>query len=78
MRPKRVEVPSEKLSNVLWECYLESIESKSKEINFKTPSLSHAFEKGKSIITNTQMHRNKKYILNIDLKNFLILLILDE
>ena len=37
---------------------------------FKTPVLSHAFEKGKSIITNSQMHRNKKYILNIDLKNF--------
>ena len=59
-----------KLSNVLWECYLESIESKSKDKNFKTPVLSHAFEKGKSIITNSQMHRNKKYILNIDLKNF--------
>lgn len=67
---KELKFLQKKLSNVLWECYLESIESKSKEINFKTPSLSHAFEKGKSIITNTQMHRNKKYILNIDLKNF--------
>lgn len=67
---KELKFLQKKLSNVLWECYLESIESKSKDKNFKTPSLSHAFEKGKSIITNSQMHRNKKYILNIDLKNF--------
>ena len=67
---KELKFLQKKLSNVLWECYLESIESKSKVKNFKTPVLSHAFEKGKSIITNSQMHRNKKYILNIDLKNF--------
>lgn len=56
-----------KLADVLWECFLEVLEFKPKE---KKPVLSHAFEKGKSIITNSQMHRNKKYILNIDLKNF--------
>ena len=67
---KELKFLQKKLSNVLWECYLESIESKSKDKNFKTPVLSHAFEKGKSIITNSQMHRNKKYILNIDLKNY--------
>ena len=55
------------LANILWECFLEVLEFKPKE---KNPVLSHAFEKGKSIITNSQMHRNKKYILNIDLKNF--------
>lgn len=32
--------------------------------------LSHAFEKNKSIITNAQVHRNKKYLLNIDLKDY--------
>ncbi|CEL91236.1 retron Ec67 family RNA-directed DNA polymerase/endonuclease [Streptococcus sanguinis] len=67
---KELKFLQKKLANVLWECYLESIESKSKGKNFKTPVLSHAFEKGKSIITNSQMHRNKKYILNIDLKDF--------
>lgn len=55
------------LSNVLWEYFLKVLEFKPKE---KNPVLSHAFEKGKSIITNSQMHRNKKYILNIDLKNY--------
>lgn len=33
-------------------------------------NISHAFEKGKSIITNAQIHRNKRYVLNIDLKDF--------
>ncbi|ORO42095.1 retron Ec67 family RNA-directed DNA polymerase/endonuclease [Streptococcus oralis] len=67
---KELKFLQKKLADVLWECHLESVESKSKDKNFKTPVLSHAFEKGKSIITNSQMHRNKKYILNIDLKNF--------
>ena len=67
---KELKFLQKKLAAILWECYLESLESKSKDKNFKIPVLSHAFEKGKSIITNSQMHRNKKYILNIDLKDF--------
>ena len=30
----------------------------------------HAFEIKKSILTNAQIHRNKKYVLNIDLSDF--------
>lgn len=40
-----------------------------KEKNIKT-NISHAFEKGKDIISNAEIHRNKRYIVNIDLKNF--------
>lgn len=32
--------------------------------------ISHGFEKGKSILTNARIHRNKKYVFNIDLENF--------
>lgn len=32
--------------------------------------VAHAFEKGKSIITNAKIHRNKRYVFNIDLENF--------
>lgn len=64
---KELKFLQKKLADVLWEFFLEVLEFKPKE---KNPVLSHAFEKGKSIITNSQMHRNKKYILNIDLKNF--------
>lgn len=33
-------------------------------------TISHAFEKDKSIFTNAQTHRNKRFVLNIDLENF--------
>lgn len=33
-------------------------------------NISHAFEKEKGIITNAKVHRNKKYVLNIDLKDY--------
>ena len=59
-----------KLAGVLWDCYLESLKIKSKNKSFKIPAISHAFEKNKSIITNAQIHRNKNYILNIDLKDY--------
>lgn len=32
--------------------------------------VSHAFEKGKNIITNASVHRNKRYVLNIDLEDY--------
>ena len=59
-----------KLANVLWDCFVDDLSSKSKEKNYKIPMLSHAFEKNKSIITNALAHRNKKYILNVDLKDY--------
>lgn len=33
-------------------------------------SISHGFEKNKSIITNASRHKKKKYLLNIDISNF--------
>lgn len=33
-------------------------------------NVSHAFEKDKGIITNARKHRNKRYVLNLDLENF--------
>lgn len=34
------------------------------------PNISHAFELEKSIFTNAKIHRNKRFVLNIDLANF--------
>jgi len=54
-----------KLSNILW-LYQKSIwEEKGIQ-----PNVSHAFEKEKSIITNARIHRNKRFVLNLDLENF--------
>lgn len=33
-------------------------------------SVSHGFEKGKNIITNAKIHRNKRFVLNLDLEDF--------
>ena len=39
------------------------------EYNMITP-FSYGFEKNKNIYTNARIHKNKRYILNIDLENF--------
>lgn len=38
--------------------------------NIMCTNISHAFEKNKSIITNSRVHRNKKFVINLDLDNF--------
>lgn len=35
-----------------------------------SPNLSHAFERGKSIITNAMIHRNKRFVICFDIKNY--------
>lgn len=40
-----------------------------KDNNIKS-NISHAFEKKKGIITNAEIHRNKRIVLNLDLKDF--------
>lgn len=54
-----------RLADVLWKYQLEIW----KDHKVK-PNLSHGFEKGKSILTNAKIHRNKRYVLNMDLENF--------
>lgn len=39
------------------------------ENNIKS-NISHAFTKDKSIITNAEIHKNKRFVLNIDLEDF--------
>lgn len=39
------------------------------EKNIK-PNISHAFSKKKSIMTNAKVHKNKRYVFNIDLEDF--------
>ena len=54
-----------KLSNKLNDIHVNYL----KNNNIKS-IISHGFEKGKSIITNASVHKNKKYILNIDILDF--------
>ena len=54
-----------KLADRLWE-YQQEIWKKE---NIQ-PNLAHGFIKGKSIFSNASIHRNKRYILNLDLSDF--------
>jgi len=60
-----------KVASLLQECFriicvLEGHRSHDKEIT----SISHGFIKGKSIITNAIPHKNSRFVLNLDLKDF--------
>lgn len=35
-----------------------------------SPNIAHAFQKKKSIMTNANVHKNKRYVVNLDLENF--------
>lgn len=54
-----------KIADALWE-YEKVIRINN---NIKS-NISHAFEKDKSIFSNAKVHRNKRFVLNIDLKDF--------
>lgn len=61
-----------KLAKVLQSC-LEQIYIIEGHYTFnkkETISISHGFMQGKSIITNATPHRNKNFVLNIDIKDF--------
>ncbi len=40
------------------------------QLNYSPKASSHGFVKSRNIVTNAQLHIRKKYILNIDLKDF--------
>ena len=54
-----------RLAKALWDCQTKIWADQNIQ-----PNISHAFQKGKSIITNSSYHRNKRFIINIDLENF--------
>ena len=66
---RKINAPREELKDIqrkLTEAIHRHMKKKSKKKN----NISHAFELDKSIITNAEVHRNKRLVLNIDLKDF--------
>ena len=61
----KLKVIQKRLANALW-THQETIW----RTNNIVPSVSHAFQKKKSIITNSVRHRNKRIVINYDLKDF--------
>ena len=58
----------ERLAHLLTQCYEELYTDAGK--SKKRKSLSHGFRKKHSPITNAANHKNKRYVFNIDLKDF--------
>ena len=68
---RTIHAPTEKLkrlqsrlADILLQCNSEIDKKKS------LPPLSHGFEVGRSIFTNAWEHKNRRYVLNIDVENF--------
>ena len=56
-----------RIKNVLYNCCKELENS---QTNKKRKNLSHGFKKKYSIHTNANIHKNKRYVLNFDIKDF--------
>lgn len=65
---RNINAPLEELKVI--QSRLASLLYKQKVEKRENNKVSHAFEKNKSIITNAKIHRNKRFILNIDLEDF--------
>ena len=61
----RLKMVQRRLANVLYECIAE--------VEKCTPPrrpLSHGFARSRSIFTNASVHKNRRYVLNLDLEDF--------
>ncbi|MEC2215987.1 retron Ec67 family RNA-directed DNA polymerase/endonuclease [Bacillus velezensis] len=66
---RNIKAPLEELKDIQRKL-AEALYKHKKKKQGQKNKLSHAFEKNKGIITNAEIHRNKRLVLNIDLENF--------
>ena len=62
----RLALLQRRLANLLYEC-LDELKKGSPPLR---RSLAHGFEKHRSIITNANLHKRRRYVLNLDLEDF--------
>lgn len=68
---KELKDVQKKLSETLYDCYGEMlIINGFRGFDKKGTTISHGFIKNKSIITNAECHRNRRFVLNLDLEDF--------
>ena len=70
--PRTICAPTGDLKQIQYKLYdvLLNHEKKIKKKNNIQRNISHGFEKNKNIITNSEIHRNKRIVINIDLQDF--------
>lgn len=64
---RKISAPSEQLKQIQKILANKLYEHREKK---RTTNISHGFEKGRCIKTNAKIHRNKRFVLNIDIENF--------
>ena len=72
----RLKMLQRRLANVLYSCIAEAEKN-----NPPRRPLSHGFERSnppRSIFTNASVHKNRRYVLNLDLEDFFLRSISDE
>lgn len=62
---KQLKHIQKRFSIILYNCLLDI-----RQLNPNYLICNHSFERKRTIITNAKLHRNKKYVLNIDLSDF--------
>ncbi|MBU5445574.1 retron Ec67 family RNA-directed DNA polymerase/endonuclease [Paenibacillus sp. MSJ-34] len=67
---RKINAPSEGLKDIQKKLAEALYNHKKKKKRGITDKISHAFEIDKGIITNAENHRNKRFVLNIDLEDF--------
>jgi RNA-directed DNA polymerase len=66
---RKINTPIEELKDIQRKL-AEALEKHNGKKQERKNNISHAFKKNKSIITNAKIHRNKRFVLNIDLENY--------
>lgn len=72
---KKLKRIQQKLNNILWQCVYAlyyTVENKENKENkdYKFWPTSHGFLKHRTIVSNSHIHRNHRFVFNIDLENF--------
>lgn len=69
---RTIRVPNKNLKKVQKKLYnkLSTYYDEIKTQNNFTSKISHGFEKNRSIVTNAEVHKNKRYVVNLDLLDF--------
>lgn len=62
----RLALLQRRLANLLYDC----LDELNKGVTPARQSLAHGFERKRSIITNANLHKRRRYVLNFDLKDF--------
>lgn len=69
---RRIRAPRPELKRLQRNCafLLENCVQEINEVNDFEDRIAHGFKRGRSIFSNAKVHRNKKWVFNLDLENF--------